>query len=80
MLTLALYSRKLASSVYGDFPTQTRRLIASHTAAHLLKDTTDNGILSSASHIHIIMESIGQGFGLPIEVSLGRFLLRFVNS
>jgi len=57
------------SRVYFDFPVSTRKILAKETATHLLKEQTDPNILVSPNHIHVTMEILGQGFGLPMEES-----------
>eukprot|EP01114_Cavostelium_apophysatum_P000081 TRINITY_DN1007_c0_g1_i5.p1 TRINITY_DN1007_c0_g1~~TRINITY_DN1007_c0_g1_i5.p1 ORF type:complete len:802 (-),score=236.83 TRINITY_DN1007_c0_g1_i5:97-2502(-) len=55
------------SSVYLEFPAATRKILAAQTAGFLLKDTTDQNILSSPNHVYNVLEILGQGFSLPLE-------------
>ncbi len=42
-------------------------MLSSQTAAHLLKET-ETSTLISGNHVQTVMEAVGQGFGLPMEV------------
>lgn len=49
------------------FPKDIRRGIASLVVSHLLKDEQANKNLTSKQHVTVIMEIVGQSFGLDIS-------------
>eukprot|EP01117_Protostelium_nocturnum_P004630 TRINITY_DN1681_c0_g1_i1.p1 TRINITY_DN1681_c0_g1~~TRINITY_DN1681_c0_g1_i1.p1 ORF type:complete len:1130 (-),score=354.28 TRINITY_DN1681_c0_g1_i1:51-3440(-) len=55
------------SRVFLDFPISSRMLLAAHTSAYYLKDTSDVNCLATPTQIHVALEAMGQGFGLPID-------------
>ncbi|PRP80421.1 rap/ran GTPase-activating protein [Planoprotostelium fungivorum] len=55
------------SSIYLHFPVKARMLLASYTATFLLQTDTDKNYLATPTQIHVAMEALGPGFGLPIE-------------
>lgn len=48
-----------------SFPISTRNTISFLVADHLLKDSTPTTTLSTIAHVNLVMECVGQGFGLP---------------
>lgn len=57
------------SSVFMQFPEETRKVLAGEIVRVLIGNSPLPGAtLKSANHVRVIMEIVGQSFGLPIKV------------
>src|SRR3989338_9008283 len=71
------------SALFLHFPDSTRRIIAIKICDDLLKEEPGPEVLSSSAHVHILMECIGQAFGLPVNeqtvVIIGKAITVYEN-
>jgi len=64
--SLGLLSHNADSNILKDFSLPVKKILVAQVVTFLLDEGTPVGILSSAAHVRWAMETVGQGFTLPI--------------
>jgi hypothetical protein len=67
ILKLGFLNEDPDSGLYLSFPKETRRVLAKEVVEHLLNDPEANAKLTHSMHVHVVMETVGQAFGLDVD-------------
>jgi hypothetical protein len=57
----------LDSGLFLTFPKESRRILAKEVVEQLLNDPESNAKLNHEMHVRVVMENVGQAFGLDVE-------------